>query len=126
MANGECSLDTMETGTACLIELSDKEKLAAQVWYMTQELDACGGTAYTIDTLQAAAACLKEVSDRRLKAIQAWNAYISALTAGASVTGTADEVQNNIKCFRELSMHELEAMKTFLECQLQECVTVPT
>ncbi len=123
---GDCSLDDMETGSACLIELSDKEILAAEVWYMTQELTACGGTEFDIDTLQAAAACLKELSDKRLAAINAYSAFLSAVAAGASVVGTADEVQNAIKCFRELSQHELDAMKTLLLCELQACVVAPT
>lgn len=118
-----CSLDELETGSKCLIELSDKEKLAAEVWYMTQELAACGGTTYTFDTLQQAAACFKELSDARLKAMEAYSAYLSAVAAGATIDGSNDELQDAIKCFRELDDHSLTAMRTLLICQLRECVT---
>jgi len=117
-----CSTDEMMGNTSCIDQLSETEKLAAQVDYMMQELAACGGTTYTPDTLQAAAACLEALSNERLMSIDVYTAYLDAVAAGASASLDMDDIQTNIKCLRILSPHELTAFRTFLLCQLRECL----
>lgn len=117
-----CSLDDMIDGSACIDNLSDKEKLASQVFYTCAELAACSSQDCTLAALETDAACMKHLSLEKLASIDVYSDLISANAAGARLEGTMDELQTGIKCLKGKDEIELKAMLAILRCRLQNCV----
>lgn len=117
-----CSLDELLGGSSCIDHLSDREKLAAEVFYTCAELEACSSQDCDLDVLEADAACLKHLSPEKLESIEVYSDLVSANAAGASLSGTIDELQEGIKCLRGKDEIELRAMLVILRCRLWSCV----
>lgn len=117
-----CSVDLLIDGSACIDNLSDKEKLAADVFYVCAELAACSQQDCTLDALETDAACLKHLSPAKLDSIGVYSDLIAANAAGAGLDGTMDELQTGIKCLKGKDEIELKAMLVILRCRLQNCV----
>ena len=120
-----CALDQITSGSACLNHLSHDEKLAASVFYKCAELAACDSGTCTIDALMTEVACLKELDMARLQSAEVYTDYLNAVAGGASLDGTADELQEGIKCLRLIDPVTLTALKVLLDCRLKECVSGP-
>lgn len=117
-----CSLDEMLDGSSCIDHLSDKEKLAAKVFYTCAELAACSRQECTVAVLEEEAKCLKHLSEAKLDSINVYSDLIAANAAGAQLSGSMDELQEGIKCLKGKDEIELKAMLAVLQCRLQDCV----
>jgi len=117
-----CSVDSMVDGSVCIDNLSDREKLAADVFYLCQEVAACSSADCTIDGLEEDAKCLKHLSNEKLSSILVYSDLVAAQSAGADLDGSMDELQNGIKCLKLLDDTQLMAMQVVLRCRLQNCV----
>lgn len=120
-----CSLDSLIDGSSCIDHLSPKEKLAAEVFYTCAGLDPCLGQDCSLDTLQADAACLRQLSKEKLESIAVYADFVAAIAAGADLDGTMDELQEGIKCLRELDEVELMAILELLRCRMRNCISEP-
>ena len=120
-----CTLDDLLDNSNCIDGLSEKEKLAAQVFFLCAAASDCADVPADcdVDTLQESVACTKEVSDNRLISMQVYADYLNAVETGASVSLDMDDIQEGIKCLRLLDDHALRAMILFLRCSLRTCVS---
>lgn len=118
-----CSLDDMLDGSVCLDHMADKEKVAASVFYLCAGLAACSEvTDCTLEGLLEASKCLDELSPEKLLSIDAYVDKLQAIAAGATFTGTDDELQTGIQCLRGLTDIQLHAMQIYLRCNLRACL----
>ena len=120
-----CTLDDLLDNSNCIDGLSEKEKLAAQAFFLCAAGVACAQLPAdcTVDTLQESVACIKDVSPARLISMQVYSDYLAAVDAGASPSLAMDDIQEGIKCLSELDDHALRAMVLLLRCNLRECVS---
>ncbi len=123
MANPVCGAQSLIDGGKCLKQLDRHRRRAAKVYFMSLQLAAIGGTAYTLGpagTLNTAATAYCGLLTDRDMINVAWLVIESrnAAEAGATVPSTIDGIATAIKCLDTFPDWKLDQMELLLRCQL--------
>lgn len=116
-----CALDTVVPGTGCINCLSETEKKILLIYAKNQILATLLlGNAYTLDELRTLAKCFACQSDSVLlsEQVRVWGELGVTMVRGFPTTTAA--IADQVKCFCNISQHELDAMLLVLDCKLAQ------
>lgn len=121
MANPTCTRASLIDGGKCFANLNKKQKKAALIYFMAQELAAIGGTSYTLTaqgTLVTAAKQYLRFMPNNFENSQLVIAYNNAVAAGATPASTQATLQTAIACVENQGPLMMECMLLELLCEL--------
>jgi len=118
-----CTVDSFSTNGACYRNLTQRERLAALIYLNSLELDAIGGTSYTLGvdgTLLSAAKAYNTMTQDQLQVADLVVNYNNAVEAGASPPSPSaiQDLAEAIKCLEGFDQRMLEQMWLLLQCEL--------
>lgn len=128
MANPTCTRASFITGGACFKQFHAQRRHALKLFFMSQQLAAIGGTAYTLGpagTLNTAAAAYSTMNEEERDVARLVIEYNNAVEAGASITATQAALATSIACLENFTEPQLEAMELVLRCELGRAKAYP-
>jgi hypothetical protein len=122
MATVNCDLNTLIQSAKCFGCLSEKENMAALVYFLEQRRAAlASATPRTANQLNAVVACQRCLPvDPVVDALDTAVAQAGAIAAGASgaSTQTIAQIRAAANAFANMSLDDLRTIEIYLRCQL--------
>lgn len=123
MADPICTKASLVSRSAYFadIVLNPTQRLAMEVYLMSLQLDAAGGTDYTTDFRvlnEAATDLFRDVGESQRDAFFMAMLSSNATNAGATVPANPTLVESGVQCLQCYTPEQLERMKLALFCQL--------
>ena len=116
-----CTESTLETNAACFrLPVDNHDRKAVRLISNAAELAALGGTNYTTDfpALMVAACAWRKWSRDLREAVETYIDARNALSAGGSLPNSMAGWEEVVKCLRNYSDDDLDAMLGALKCRL--------
>lgn len=117
----DCTEATLAVQAACFrLPMDDHDRMAIRLWANLLELAEIGGTDFTTDipALMEAACTWRKASNDLRDAMKVAIAIQSATEAGATVPADRDAWLLAVKCLRNYSNSDLDAMLGQVLCEL--------